>query len=322
MSVRLPPLPALRAFEAAARYLSFKHAAAELHVTPGAVSQQIKALEDFLGTPLFVRLTRALELTDAARAMLPLLRDGLTALAASVEAARRPEPGGELLICAPPQFAARWLLPRLPAFRAAHPDIVVRLNSDPRTIDQRESGTTRTAEASRAAVFEGDLVVRFGRGDYPGWITERLFAPAYVPVCSPALSGPDHPIRVPADLLERPLIHDDTIPELENRPTWAQWLEMAGLAQTPDTPGLRFSDTSLVLAAAADGQGIALAARPMVSADIATGRLMMPFALSIPSTYAYFLTRSELAIGRPAVTAFCSWLATQARTEEPAASGD
>lgn len=314
MSHRLPPLAALRAFESAARHLSFKHAAAEMHLTPGAISQQIKSLEDQLGVRLFVRLTRALELTAEAQAMLPKLREGLAALAAAVEAAQTRDPTGTLLVCTPPSFAVRWLVPRLPAFSAAYPQVEVRLSSSLQAIDGKDSGTSRSADVQRTTL-NAEVVIRFGRGDYPGCVTERLFAPAYVPVCSPSLLAGEHALREPGDLRWHPLIQDDTVPDLDDRPTWAQWLALAGVPELSIVRGPRFEDSGLVIAAAIDGQGVALAAQPLVSADVAAGRLAMPFTLSIPSRFAYFMAHSATSAERPAAKVFREWLLAEAARE-------
>lgn len=311
MNTRLPSLAALLAFEAAARHLSFKQAAAELHLTPGAISQQIKALEEQLGTRLFVRLTRALELTQEGRAMLPELQAGLASIVAAVEAAQRQDPAGPLGVCAPPAFAARWLLPRLPGFAKRCPEVDVRLSRSVQTIDRPD-----VADSDPATMLNADLVIRFGRGDYPGFVTETLFAPAYVPVCSPELLNGEHPLRTPEDLRWHPLIQDDTVPDLEDRPSWDEWLGLAGLPELPRIRGSCFDDTGLVITAAISGQGVALAAKPLISADVAAGRLAMPFALSIPSKYAYFVTHLAVAAERPAALAFRSWLLEAARLED------
>ncbi len=312
MDTRIPPLQALRAFEAAARTLSFKAAAEELHVTPGAISQQIKALEDQLAVGLFIRRTRAIELTDEARAMLPPLRRGLAELAAAVESVRHGTPSGRLKVFAPPSFAARWLVPRLPRFTATYPDVDLRLATSLKTIDQRDA---RESVAAGQTAPEADVLIRFGRGDYPGWIVSHLFSPSYAPVCAPdRLSGP-HPLREPADLRWHPLIHDDTVPDLEDRPTWLQWLALAGLPDMPTQRGPRFDDAGLVVASAMAGQGVALAARPLVSAEIAAGRLAEPFSLAIPSRFAYFVCLPATSASRPAALAFRDWIAAEARHE-------
>lgn len=314
MTHRLPPLNSLRAFEAAARHLSFKEAADELAVTPTAVSHQIKVLEEFVGLPLFRRLTRALELTTEGAAMLPRVQEGFASLAAAIEATRRKETGGIVSVCAPPNFATRWLVPRLGSFSRAHPDIDLRLSSSVATVDSRERNLA--AEGNPNPEPECDLTIRFGRGHYPGCTVDRLFSPAYVAVCTPALIASEHPLKEPRDLLWHNLIHDATIPDLDDRPGWAQWLSLAGVADLEDlVRGSYFEDAALALAAAMAGHGVALAARPLVSTDISAGRLVMPFPHSIPSRYAYYVTIPGSQAKRPAVLALRNWLVEEAARE-------
>ena len=316
MTARLPPLNSLRAFEAAGRLLSFKKAAEELAVTPTAVSHQIRLLEEYLGLPLFRRMTRALELTPAGEAMLPQVKEGFASLAAAVDKLRGKAAGSVVNVCAPPSFAARWLVPRLGHFSRAHPDVELRLSSSLLAVDSREdspSGRDRLGAGS-AAIY--DLVIRFGRGQYPGWQVERLFSPAFFPVCSPALLAGEHPLREPGDLRWHALIHDATVPDFEDRPGWAQWLELAGVDLTEEmNRGPRFADAVLAVEAAIAGQGVALAARPLVSADLAAGRLAMPFQLAIPSRYAYYATTPSAAPQRPAVDTLRAWLEREAERE-------
>lgn len=319
MPHRLPPLNSLRAFESAARLLSFKKAAEELSVTPTAVSHQIKLLEEFLDLPLFRRLTRALELTPEGEAMLPKIRDGFACMTAAVEAARSTEASGVVTVCAPPSFATRWLIPRLGKFSRSHPDIDLRLSTSLSTIDSREHDAPQEHKAAlNTSAF--DLIVRFGRGHYPACHAERLFSPAYVAVCSPALLAGEHPLREPSDLRWHTLIHDGTVPDLDDRPGWTQWLQLAGVGELAgQLRGQHFQDASLAVEAAIAGNGIALAARPLVSAELAAGRLAMPFPTSIPSRFAYFVTRSTLSRERPTVLALRAWLIREAARESAAA---
>ncbi len=320
MTHRLPPLNSLRAFEAAARLLSFKKAADELAVTPTAVSHQIKLLEEFLDLRLFRRLTRALELTTEGAAMLPPVQEGFASLAAAIEATRRKETGGIVTVCAPPSFAARWLVPRLGSFSRAHPDIDLRLSSSVATIDSPDK--IAAAEGNSATVPKHDLMIRFGHGHYPGSTVDRLFSPAYVTVCNPALLTGEHPLREPRDLLWHTLIHDATLPDLDDRPGWAQWLNLAGVADIEDQMrGSYFEDAALAVAAAMAGHGVALAARPLVSADIAEGRLVIPFLHSIPSRYSYYVTTSGAKAERPTVLALRTWLVREAARERAAEAG-
>lgn len=308
MAYRLPPLPALRAFEAAARHLSFKLAAEELHVTPAAVSQQIRQLEEYLGVPLFRRLTRAIELTAAGAAMLPDLRRGFDCLAAAVDGTRSGD-DGVLTIHAPPSFASRWLVPRLPRFAAAHPGIALRLSSGDDTVDR--DGDTGWISPVDPRSADCELAIRYGRGSYPGLRVEKVFAPAYVPVCSPRLLAAGRPLATPDDLRLHVLIHDETISDEDLPSGWQQWLAQAGVRGVDAGRGLRFSNAILAVEAALDGQGVALALSPLVEADVAAGRLIRPFALSIPSPYAYWLAMPEMLAGRAAVAAFRAWILTE-----------
>lgn len=315
MPPRLPPLNSLRAFEAAARLLSFKQAAEELSVTPTAISHQIKLLEEFLDLRLFRRLTRSLELTDEGSAMLPKVQEGFASLAAAIEASRRLESGGIVTMCAPPSFAARWLVPRLAVFHRAHPDIDLHLSSSAATIDGRERDSPGDLRPG-AGEAPYDLTVRFGRGQYAGQIVDQLFTPAYVPVCSPTLLEGERPLREPGDLRWQVLIHDSTVPELEDRPGWATWLELAGAGDLVGlVRGVYFEDGALAVASAMAGHGVALAARPLISADVAAGRLAIPFPQSIPSRYAYYVATPAATAERPTVLALRTWLAREAARE-------
>jgi LysR family transcriptional regulator, glycine cleavage system transcriptional activator len=193
-------------------------------------------------------------------------------------------------------------------------------------VDGRERGAAADVKASMpAAVASGDLtydlMVRFGLGNYPGYSVEQLFLPAYVVVCSPALVNGAHPLREPADLRWHTLIRDTTVAEVDDRPGWGQWLDLAGVSELADQGrGPHFEDAALAVEAAIAGHGVALAARPLVSADIALGRLAMPFSLSIPSRYAYYVTTPPLTAGRPTVRAVLDWLKKEAAQERDDAS--
>lgn len=307
MAYRLPPLPALRAFEAAARHLSFKQAAEELHVTPAAISQQIRQLEDYLGLPLFRRLTRAIELTPQGAAMLPKLREGFDCLALAVDRSRQGG-DGSLTIHAPPSFASRWLVPRLPRFGALHPGIALRLSSVADNVDRQGEAAVLDLRPVDPRSAASELAIRYGTGNYPGQRVEKMFVPDYVPVCSPRLPTPARPLATPADLAGHVLIHDETIADQGLQPGWTQWLALAGIGGIDARRGLRFSNAIMAVEAALDGQGVALVPLPLVEADIAAGRLCQPFALSMPSPYAYYLVMPEAMAERPAVAAFSAWI--------------
>jgi LysR family glycine cleavage system transcriptional activator len=312
MTYRLPPLGALRAFEAAARHLSFKDAGAELSVTPTAISHQIRGLETYLGFALFHRLTRAVELTDAGRAMLPKVREGLQCFAAAIECTRRHESGGRLIVTSPPALLTRWLIRHLPQFTAAHPEIELHMVASLETIDARDAAGVAGPAGIDVRDEETGVFIRFGHGQYEGCRVDRLFAPAYAVVCSPRLLYGMRPLNTPADLRRHNLLHDESIMELLDRPTWAEWLQVAGVSGIKADAGTHFSDPGLVLSAAIDGVGVALASKPLVEAEVLAGRLVQPFAIVIRRTRAYYLVVPEALAERPLVEAFRQWLCSEA----------
>jgi LysR family glycine cleavage system transcriptional activator len=287
-----PPLHTLRAFTAAARWLSFTRAAAELHVTQTAISHQMRQLEEHLGTRLFVRLPRKLQLTAQGRAYAQeLLRvferidDATSALTA--------QPRREVLaITCVPSFAARWLVPRLGRFTALHPTLDVRLASTDRTMDLGREGI--------------DVGIRFGYGSYAGLASERLLDDVCFPVCSPRLAGARKRRLGLRDLGRQTLLHDDS------SDGWRRWLRAAGVAGDAER-GHVFSDANLMLQAAADGLGVALARGTLVAHDLRRGVLVRPFAPEIPSEQAYFLVTPAGADELPRVRAFTGWLKDEAR---------
>lgn len=301
----------MRAFESAARHLSFKKAAEELHVTPAAISQQIKALESYLGVSLFHRLTRALEITAQGRAMLPKVREGFECFAAAIDGTRQAV-DGVLTVTAPPSFAARWLVPRLPRFTAAHPEVVLRLASSGGSVDRRGETLLRDGERLDLREAGSELAIRYGTGNYPGLQVEPIFAPDWVPVCSPRLPSAQRPLAVPQDLAGHVLIHDETIDDEERQPGWREWLASAGVTTVDAGRGPRFSNAVLAVEAALDGQGVVLALKPLVEADVAAGRLIVPFDIAVPSPYAYFLVMRKAVAHRHSVAAFRAWLLDEA----------
>lgn len=314
MTYRLPPLNALRAFEAAARHLSFKDAGEELSVTPTAISHQIRGLEEYLGFYLFRRLTRALELTHEGRAMLPKVREGLECFAAAIESTRQHDAGGRLLVTSPPAFANRWLIRHLPAFTAAHPEIQLHMAASLDTIDARDVSGVSGLEGIDVRDDEAEVFIRFGHGQYDGCRVDRLFAPAYAVVCSPRLLLGMRPLNEPSDLRRHNLLHDESIMELLDRPTWAEWLQVAGVNGINPDAGTHFSDPGLVLSAAIDGVGVAIASKPLIEAEVTAGRLVVPFDIIIRRTQAYYLVAPEAIADRPIVNAFRRWLRSEAST--------
>jgi LysR family glycine cleavage system transcriptional activator len=312
VTYRLPPLTALRAYESACRHLSFKKAADELHVTPAAVSQQIKLLEAYLGIRLFSRRPRLLELTPQGSAMLPKVREAFDCLAAAVETTRQGD-AASLIVNAPPSFASRWLLPRLPQFAVDYPGIQVRLASNGNAVDRPGEAVSYSEELVDPRSPVSEVAIRYGTGNYPGFHVEKIFTPDCVPVCSPGLPTPERPLAVPEDLGRHVLIHDDTIDARGNSAGWEAWLGAAGAKQVDAHRGPHFSNAFLAVEAALVGQGVALALRPLFDADVVAGRLMVPFEISVPSPYSYFLVMPDAVAHRQSVGAFRTWLLETAR---------
>jgi LysR family glycine cleavage system transcriptional activator len=301
---RLPPLNALRAFEAAARHLSFNAAAAELNVTPAAISHQIKALEADLGVKLFRRLNRAVRLTDAGQACLPGLRDAFERIAQAVSRARQGGSVGLLTVTASPAVASKWLVPRLERFRTRYPEIDLRIDASMRIVN-----------LVREDVHVG---LRYGAGNYPGLHTERLLRSAVFPVCAPALLKGEHPLRTPEDLRHHTLIHDETIAYDPSSPDWAMWLRAAGVADLDTSHGLHFNQAALALDAAIGGRGVTLARDVFAADDLAAGRLVRPFGKAVPVEFAIYIVMPPAVVAAPKVKAFRDWLFEEAA--EPATS--
>jgi LysR family glycine cleavage system transcriptional activator len=297
MAIVLPPLNTLRGFEAAARHLSFTKAAVELHVTQAAVSHQIKALEDWLGVKLFQRLNRSLRLTDAGQSYLPPVRRALDQIAAATDAVRQDLDGGPLRVSVLPSFGARWLLPRLPRFRQRYPDIDVLIQA-----------SNELADFQRGDI---DVAIRFGFGRYPGLRTDRLLGDEILPVWSPALAFGKAPLSRLEDLRNHTLIHDDS-PGSPAYPNWALWLAKAGVEGVDVDRGLIFSDSSMALQAALDGQGVALTRLSLAAADLAAQRLVEPFGLRIKTEAAYYVVAPEASAERPKIRQFRAWLFEEA----------
>jgi LysR family glycine cleavage system transcriptional activator len=309
---RLPPLNALRVFEAAARHLSFKEAAAELHITQAAVSHQIRSLEEYLGVELFRRAGRGVQLTEAARASLPRLREGFDALAAGVETIRERAEEAELVITAPPVFTARWLMPRLAAFSRRENKIDVRVVGSSRMVDGGALDSPHLVGNLDLRDDSAGVEIHLGAGEYPGFRADRLFGVAIVAVCSPELARGDPPIRVPADLARHTLLHDDAMEIVAGGSAWRKWCEAAGVGNIDSSRGPRFSSNILSLEAASQHLGVALALRPLIDADVASNRLCRPFDIEVKPKSAYYLVCPEVIADRPAVSAFRHWLLEEA----------
>jgi LysR family glycine cleavage system transcriptional activator len=297
MARKLPPLNALRAFEAAARQLSFTKAAEELNVTQAAISHQVKTLEEHLGLTLFRRLNRRLVLTEAGQLYLPVLREAFDAVAAGTARLGQDRESGALNISVLPSFAAKWLLPRLSRFRDRYPDIDVMVSANNRLIDFAD-GTY-------------EMGIRYGLGDYPGLRTELLLQDEVFPVCSPKLTEGEHPLRTPADLKHHTLLHDE-VSRHDESPDWRNWLKAAGIEGIDYQRGPGFSDSSMVIEAAAAGQGVALGHRWLAAADLEGGRVVMPFGPVVPSRFAYYLVSPLAVAEHRRVRLFRAWLLEEA----------
>jgi LysR family glycine cleavage system transcriptional activator len=307
---RLPPLNALRVFEAAARHLSFKEAANELSITQAAVSHQVKSLEEYLGVELFRRSGRGVQLTEAARAALPRLRDGFDALAAAVEQIRERGEETDLAITAPPVFTARWLMPRLADFSKRNPKIEVRVVGSSKMVDAGALDTAIMAGTLDLRDDASGVEIHLGLGEYPGYRSDRLFGVTMVVVASPELSGT---LKKPEDLAQHMLLHDDAMDVVAHGNAWQKWLEAAGVGERVDAAhGPHFSSNILSLEAASQRLGVALALRPLVNDDIASGRLVAPFTTEMKPIGAYYLVCPEVIADRPAVATFREWLLEKA----------
>ncbi|MFR0687821.1 transcriptional regulator GcvA [Enterobacterales bacterium AE_CKDN230030158-1A_HGKHYDSX7] len=297
-------LNALRAFEAAARHQSFSSAAAELNVTPAAVGQQVRHLESWLGVALFNRAASGsarLQLTEVARAALPDIREGFERLTLGLSRLRDAGVNAGLTIAVSPAFASKWLLPRIESFQQDYPELDVLLDTNARSVDFQ--------------VERIDVGVRYGRGQWPGLTAVKLMEETIFPVCAP-----DFPLlkggKLSTRALERAtLIHDLSMAHDADFPTWRRWLDAAGYTQVQGSHGLRINNSAAVLQAAMDGQGLALARSVMVRDDLASGRLVRPFAdkgLECPLTQAYYVVYRPECAELPKVRAFRDWLLAEA----------
>jgi len=293
MEYQLPPLNALRAFEAAARHLSVKNAADELCVPPGAVSQLIKALELHLGIALFRRVNRGIFLTDAGQAYLPPVRSAFRQIGDATRRVAVPAETGILTVSATPFFAAAWLVPRLQRFQDAHPDI-----------DLQVMTGSALADFSRDGV---DVAIRHGLGRYPGLSSQRVLTVEIVPVAAPALVKRLGMPAAPAALTHWPRVNDT------ERKGWQLWFQAQGVEDMGPARGPSFDDSGLLLKAVLTGQGAALLPAAVVADDLAEGRLVQLSAVTWLEDFAYYLVYPEGSHDRPKVAAFRDWLLEAAR---------
>ncbi|MFZ6690006.1 LysR substrate-binding domain-containing protein [Undibacterium sp. SXout11W] len=288
---RLPPLTALRAFEAAARHGSFKRAANELAVTPTAISHQIRLLEEYTGLNLFERQVRKVVLSDAGVKLYPVLRDGFNAFETALQLLGKPQARRRVIISTTNAFMARWVAPRVADFRKLHPEIDLELHASDQAVDLGSD--------------VADVAIRYGRGPYPGMVAERLFTDWFAPVSSPQLGAIGQ-----ADLDQLPMIDFKWTHDHPLNPTWNNWFAAAGLPRNERNGQLLFSDEGHAIQAALAGQGIALLSLDLVADDIAAGHLTQPFGPSIPG-HTYHLVRSAGHIPELHVDLVLEWLRGQ-----------
>ncbi|NNE88592.1 MAG: transcriptional regulator GcvA [Silicimonas sp.] len=295
MSDRLPPLTALRAFDAAARHMSFAKAADELNVTPAALSFQIKSLEDYLGAQVFRRLNRAIELTDEGRALVPGTRDGFAALTAAWRATQRLTGQSVLTVTAGPAFTSLWLAPRLYTFAAAHPEIELRFSASFNIVDFHRDDV--------------DVAIRFGQGRDPGLYSLQLFDEWLTPMVTPQMA---ESIRRPEDLAKMTLLQDEQTSFIKPPVNWAAWFKVAGVAvDQSDIHGPRFNQADHPVSAALAGAGALMGRVSLTEAALRDGRLVMPFDLSLKSGATYRIVCPEGSEERPRVAAFIDWVTSE-----------
>ena len=300
---RLPPLNALRAFEAAARHLNFSRAADELSVTPGAVSQQIQNLEDYIGVALFKRTPKGLLLTDPAQIALPALREAFDRLVEAASMLTAAVDGRRLTVTVAPSFAAKWLVPRLGRFEALHPQVDVWISAGMELTDFNSG--------------EVDLAIRYGSGRYPGLEVTRLMQETVIAVASPELME-RQPLNELSDLTDHVLLHDGSPDADESCPDWTMWLAARGVKGVDGSRGPRFNQSSLVIEAAVGGRGVALAKRALAQADLDAGRLVAPFQIATAVDFAYYVVHPKAKGRLPQVKAFVAWLTAEAEAHQAA----
>ncbi len=298
MTARLPSLNGLRAFEAAARHLSFTLAASELNVTQTAISHQIRRLEEELGIRLFIRQNRALALTPEARDYLPGVRAAFNDLRLATDRLLRKDDDKVLTVSTLASLAAKWLLPRLTDFQEQHPGIDVRITTSTSLVDFQRDNV--------------DAAIRYGRGQWPGLRADWLMADELFPVCSPSLLRGDKPLRRPEDLRSHTLLHTSNT----NSDDWRLWLTAAGLpADIARHPGITFDMIFMTIQAAIDGIGVAMGRTSYVQDDIAKGRLVVPFKIALPADAGFYLVAPDGRREAPKLAAFRQWVVAAAQNK-------
>jgi LysR family glycine cleavage system transcriptional activator len=298
MTARLPSLNGLRAFEAAARHLSFTQAASELNVTQTAISHQIKRLEEELGVRLFIRQNRSLTLTQQAQEYLPGIRAAFNDLRLATDRLLRKDDDHVLTVSTLASLAAKWLLPRLTAFQDEHHGIDVRITTSTNLVDFQRDNV--------------DAAIRYGRGQWQGLRADWLMADEVFPVCSPALLKGGRPLRCPEDLRDHVLLHTSNA----NSDDWRLWLTAAGLpADLSRQPGITFDLIFMTIQAAIDGIGVAMGRTSYVQDDITKGRLVVPFKIALPADAGFYLVSPQGRRDTPKLAAFRKWLVGSAQSK-------
>lgn len=294
-------LNALRAFESAARHLSYVRAADELRVTPAAVGQLVRGLEETLGVALFHRSQSGparLVLTEEARAAIPDLQAGFDLLSAAVERLKASVSRAVITVTVPPAFADKWLLRRVERFQSLHPLIDVLIDTNGRVVDFNTEKV--------------DVGIRYGSGRWKGLTATRLLSDDFFPVCSPELLTGEHPLNHASNLRHHPLIHDSSMRFESSFPTWRSWLAKAGIKGINAERGLQVNDSAAVIQAVIAGNGVALGRSTLVADDLAAGRLVRPFGEAQPHVFAYYIVCKPENGTWPAVAAFKEWLLAEA----------
>lgn len=288
----LPPLNSLKAFEVAARELSFTKAAAELHVTHGAISYQVRQLEEFLGCALFQRLPQGLQLTPRGAEFSAVIKGAFRQVREGVEAVRTVRERQIIMVSTLPSLAAHWLVSRLESFQKVHPDVEVRL-----------SATCDLVDFERDDI---DLAIRYGRGHWPRLTVCRLFRPVKFPVCAPQLLNKPHLVRAPRDLARLRLLHDS------DHSDWLNWFALSGAGDVDACSGLVVEDMNVLIQAALSGQGVLMASKPLVIDELKAGRLVKPFDIDLPVDNGFYAVYPKTHTRHPLVTTMVDWLQEQA----------
>lgn len=291
----LPSINSLRAFQASARCLSFTRAAEELNVTQGAISHQVKGLEEMIGSKLFLRVKQRLQLTEQGKGYLPFVREALDLLHAGNDYLSSNDQSGILTVTASPNFASKWLVHRLGKFIETHPDIELRI-----------SASMQHIEFGRSDI---DIAIRHGNGDWPDLDVTRLCPEQIFAACSPRYLEKHGPLTHPSQLSNHTLLHD------QSRQDWPLWFSAAGIGEMQVPSGPQFDQTSMVIDAAIEGNGVALIRSALAARDLLTGRLVRLFDITLPAPFAYYIVCPKASAKIPKITKLRDWLLNEAQRD-------